>query len=395
MSVVRSGLDVLCERHAEQLRGSRIGLAAHAASVDASLVHASARLGSVRGAELVRLFGPEHGLDGTAQDMISVRDRDAGASPPIISLYGDSEESLHPPPGSLDGLDVLVIDFMDVGSRYYTYGATMIHLMEAAAREGLRVVVCDRPNPIGGVAIEGCGIDEGYESFVGVRPIPQRHGLSLGELARYVVRHGGLDVELEVVPALGWSRGAWWDQTGLPWVMPSPNMPTLDTATVYPGACLVEGTTLSEGRGTTRPFELVGAPGIDGRALVRELEAQLAPFGESGVRARPCVFRPAFQKHAGVDCGGLQIHVRDRETLRPLRLGLGLLVAAHRVAPQTFGWRTEPYEFVSDPPAIDLLVGHRRFREAVEQGADLAEIDALFAVPEAYLERRREVLIYP
>jgi uncharacterized protein YbbC (DUF1343 family) len=278
-----------------------------------------------------------------------------------------------------------VIDLQDVGSRYYTYVWTMALAMQAAARAGVAVVVLDRPNPLGGLAdgIEGGTVEPGCESFVGLGAVPVRHGMTAGELAR-LVRAGmpwgaprfarPLDCDLTVVPMRGWRRAMFFDATGLPWVLPSPNMPTLDTAFVYPGQCLVEATNLSEGRGTTRPFEIVGAPFLDGARLA----ARLAALGLPGVLFRPLSFRPMFHKFAGRSCGGVQLHVTDRAAFRPYRAGLAFLAAARAEAPAELRWRAEPYEFVADPPAIDLLTGSAAARRGLEAGATVAEIAAGF-----------------
>jgi len=319
--------------------------------------------------------------------MIAVDERrDALTGLPVVSLYGESEASLAPSDAALAGLDVLVADLADVGARYYTFYATIVRAIEAAARAGLRVVVCDRPNPLGGVLIEGNIVAPAYRSFVGELPVPNRHGMTVGELCRFAVAERGLAAELAVVPCAGWSRAEWWGETGLPWVLPSPNMPTLETATVYPGMCLVEGTNLSEGRGTTRPFELAGAPWLDGPALA----AQLARWELPGVLFRPVRFLPAFQKHAGTECQGVQLHVTDRLAFRPVRTGIAFLAAARAQDPGRFRWREEPYEFVADRPAIDLLAGGPGWREAIETGIEPSVIAGSWAADEATFARLRQ-----
>jgi uncharacterized protein YbbC (DUF1343 family) len=391
LSVV-PGIEILCGREAGLVRGARVGLIAHPASVTRSLAHAAEAL-TAAGARVVRLFAPEHGSGGGAQDMVAVDERrDALTGLPVVSLYGDDESSLTPSEAALAGLDLLVADLADVGARYYTFYATIVRALGAAARAGLRVVVCDRPNPLGGVLIEGNLVAPGYRSFVGELPVPNRHGMTVGELCRFAAVERGLALDLTVVPCAGWSRAQWWDATGLPWVLPSPNMPTLETATVYPGMCLVEGTNLSEGRGTTRPFELAGAPWLDGRALA----AQLERWGLPGVAFRPARFLPAFQKHAGSECQGVQLHVTDRLAFRPVLTGVAFLAAARAQDPARFRWRTEPYEFVADRPAIDLLAGGPGWREAIETGVEPAVIAAAWAADEAAFARLREPsLLYP
>jgi uncharacterized protein YbbC (DUF1343 family) len=399
--VIETGLDVLCAEKLDLLRGRRVGVLCHPASVDGELVHVVDRLAAA-GVKLTRLFGPEHGVRGEAQDMIGVEHgRDARTGIPVTSLYGETFESLAPRAAELADVDVLVVDLQDVGSRYYTYVWTMALAMQAAARAGVAVVVLDRPNPLGGRAedIEGGTVEPACESFVGLGAVPVRHGMTAGELAR-LVRAGmpwgaprfakPLDCDLTVVAMRGWRRAMSFDATGLPWVLPSPNMPTLDTAFVYPGQCLVEGTNLSEGRGTTRPFEIVGASFLDGDRLA----ARLGALGLPGVRFRPLSFRPMFHKFANRSCGGVQLHVTDRAAFRPYRAGLALLAAAHAEAPADFRWRAEPYEFVADPPAIDLLTGSAAARRGIEAGATLSELARGFSDFEgAFAERRAPHLL--
>jgi uncharacterized protein YbbC (DUF1343 family) len=351
------------------LEGKRIGLIANATSVDASLAHAADRLRVVPGVQLIALFGPEHGLRGHAQDQIELGDAiDERTGLRVHSLYGATRV---PTPAMLRGLDALVFDVQDIGARYYTFIWTLAHAMEACARDGLEMIVLDRPNPIGGAHIEGNLIEPGYTSFVGLYPIPNRHGMTVGELARLFNDEFGIGCRLSVVPMRGWRRDQWFTRTGLPWVLPSPNMPTLATALVYPGACLVEGTNLSEGRGTTRTFEIVGAPWVDPYRLVAELQQEDLP----GVSFRPLFFEPTFHKFAGQVCGGVQQHLVDRSAYRPLRTGVALLKAVRRLWPSSFRWREPPYEYETSRPAIDVLAGTSRLREQVEADAPLAEIE--------------------
>lgn len=388
---VRPGLDVLRDRGFAPLRGRRVGLVCHPASVDARLRHAAELLASAPGVELAALFGPEHGFHGTAQDLIGVGSATAGALR-VHSLYGNTFDSLKPTPAQLHGLDALVIDLQDVGARYYTFQATMLYCLEACAANGVAVVVLDRPNPLGGFAVEGPALRSGFESFVGPHDIATRHGLTMGELARFYQTHRVPNVQVEVIPCEGWTRDLLYDQTGLPWVLPSPNMPTPDTALVYPGMCLIEGTNLSEGRGTTRPFELCGAPWLDAAQLARVLEAERLP----GVKFRPAWFRPTFQKFAGQDCGGVQLHVTDRANFLPVRTGLAVLAAVRELSGTRFAWRTEEYEFVSDRPAIDLLFGSDRERLALEAGAPWRQVANAWGAEEAAFHKRREsFLLYP
>lgn len=391
---VATGLDLLVAENFARLRGRRVGLVTHPAAVDAHLRDAASLFAAAPGVTLTALFGPEHGLHGQAQDLESVPEGGgASPSPRASSLYGTTAASLRPTSGQLAGLDMLVVDLQDVGSRFYTFQATMKYCLEAAAPLGLPVVVLDRPNPIGG-AVEGPRLAAGYASFVGAHDVAIRHGLTIGELALLYqadLEASGTTVALDVVPCVGWRRSTWFDETGLPWVLPSPNMPTLDTATVYPGQCLLEGTNLSEGRGTTRPFELCGAPWIDPLRIA----AALAAAGLPGVTFRPVRFRPTFQKHAGVDCGGVQLHVTDRDAFQPVRTSLAVLCEMRRADPDRFAWRTEEYEFVREPIAIDLLFGSDRERLAIEAGRSWREMAAAWVDEErGFAARRRGYRLY-
>ena len=397
---VATGLDVLVSDRLDLLRGRRVGVLCHPASVTSDLVHIVDRL-IAAGVRPVRLFGPEHGVRGEAQDMVGVADgRDTRTGIPVTSLYGETFESLTPTAAELEGVDVLVVDLQDVGSRYYTYVWTMALALGAAARARVAIVVLDRPNPLGGVAIEGGTVQEKCTSFVGLGAVPVRHGLTIGEVARMVsagMPWGGarfaqpLDCDLTVVAARGWQRSMTFAQTGLPWVMPSPNMPTPDTALVYPGQCLFEATNVSEGRGTTRPFEIVGAPFLDGHAWA----AALAEAPPAGLRLRPIAFRPTFHKFAGQRCGGVQLHVTDAAAFRPYRIGVALIAAARKLGGDDFRWRTEPYEFVADPPAIDLLTGSAEVRIAIDAGAALADIEATFVPFERSFAELRQPALMP
>jgi uncharacterized protein YbbC (DUF1343 family) len=392
--VVLTGLDRLKADGFRALRGLRLGLICNPTSVDSSLRHLADLLSASEALKLVRLFGPEHGIRGEAQDMIAVDavTRDSRTGLPVVSLYGSSEASLTPRPEDLGGLDALVFDIQDIGSRYYTYVWTMALCMRAAQQASLKFIVLDRPNPIDGVTLEGPLVTSGWESFVGLHPLPTRHGMTVGEIARWLAGERGISPELEVVELEGWRRRQLFDTTGLPWVPPSPNMPTLDTALVYPGQCLLEGTNLSEGRGTTRPFEIFGAPFVDPHALAQRLEA----FGLMGLRVRPLWFEPTFQKFAKKRCGGLMLHVVDRSTFQPVLTSLCLLSAVRELWPEQLEWRTQPYEFVGNRLAIDLLFGSDRPRLALENGATPAAIAAGWEGELQQFRRLRErYLLYP
>jgi len=392
---VQCGLEILLAEHLEPLKGQRVGFCCNHTAIDRHLKHGIDLL-QAASVPLVRLFGPEHGVRATAQDMVGVDEqRDPVTGIACVSLYGDSAASLYPSPESLADLDVLLFDIQDIGSRYYTYQATLGFIMEVAGPLGVKVIVLDRPNPINGLTVVGKPVQPGFESFVGAYPLAVQHGMSMGEMAHYFVQHCGVQCEFEVIKCRGWRRDQWYDELDFPWVYPSPNMPTLDTATVYPGTCLIEATTLSEGRGTTRPFHLIGAPWLDPQSFVTHCEQAAVEVGLQGVGFRPAAFEPGFQKHAGEQCAGIEIHVTDRQRLDAYLLGLVVVQAAWRCDPVQFGWRTEPYEFVSDPPAIDLLTGSAEFREMLQAGGSLAALYASWEPDrQAFMDRRASCLLY-
>jgi uncharacterized protein YbbC (DUF1343 family) len=358
---VRVGIERVLDGEATSLRSKRLGLIHHPASVTRTLRPSAAAL-LAGGLDLRVLFGPQHGARGEKQDnMVESADfRDSETGLPSYSLYG---EYRRPTPEMLAGLDALLFDLQDVGVRVYTFIWTMALAMEACAEAGVVFVVLDRPNPIGGRR-EGPVLHQGYESFVGLHPIPLRHGLTVGELARWLNRERDIGCELEVVQCEGWARGMPWSDTGLPWVMPSPNLPTLESCAVYPGMVLLEGTNLSEGRGTTRPFELFGAPFVEPSALAEALQPLLGP----GVVARPCHFEPTFQKHAGQVCGGAQLHVTDPAVFRPVHSAVAVLHAVRGLEPEEFGWREPPYEYEVEKAPIDILWGSPDLRLAIDAG---------------------------
>jgi molybdopterin-guanine dinucleotide biosynthesis protein MobB len=387
---VRPGIDVLLE-DPSPVAGRAIGLVTNPSGVTSRGIPSWRALVEARDVRLARLFGPEHGVDGGAVYMESVGDAvHPPTGLPVVSLYGDRIESLRPRPEHLSGLEALVFDVQDVGARYYTFVWTMLLAMEACAAAGVRFVVCDRANPIGG-AVEGAPQDPEYLSFVGLHPIAVRHGMTAGELARLLAAERRIDVELRVVPVEGWARDTAFEATELPWVSPSPNIPAPRTALVYPGMCLLEGTNLSEGRGTTRPFELFGAPWLRSEELAAALNARKLP----GVAFLATHFRPMFDKHAGQICGGALLDVADRAAFRPFETGLAVVETARRLSGGAFRFRSEPYEF--DPrPALDLLTGSPRFREILESGGDLAsEVSRHAAGARDFRERREPHLLYP
>ena len=373
------------------IAGKRIGLVTNPSGLASDGTPSWRALADLPDARLVRLFGPEHGVDGGAVYMEGVSSsvhRETGL--PVVSLYGTTLESLKPRPEDLADLDAVVFDVPDVGARYYTFHWTMLLAMEACAELGKRFVVCDRPNPLGG-EVEGAPQDPEFLSFVGLHPIAVRHGMTSGELARLLASERGLDLDLVVSPMRGWARDVSYRDTGLPWIPPSPNIPTVETARVYPGMALLEGTNLSEARGTARPFEMFGAPWLEPLALTAALAALELP----GVSFLPTRFRPMFEKHAGETCGGAMLEVVNPSVFRPFETGLQVIETARCVAPREFRWREEPYEF--DPrPAIDLLTGSSRFRESLDTDGDAAsEIARHREETRPFLARRDPFLLYP
>ena len=383
-ATVLSGLEVLLAEGHPRLAGRRAGLISNHTAIDRGLRSAVDLLHAGGAVQLVALFGPEHGVRGDAQAGVKV---EAASDPrtglPIHSLYG---ETRRPTAEMLTGLETLIFDIQDVGVRYATYVSTMVYAQEAASEAGIDFAVLDRPNPITGTQVEGNVLDPAFASFVGVHPIPIRHGMTAGELARLVAAERGWPEPL-VVPMRGWRRSYWFDQTGLSWVQPSPNLPTLDSVTLYPGTCLIEGTNVSEGRGTTRPFEYVGAPWLDPFRLAEELDRRAI----AGAAFRPAYFTPVFSKHAQQVCGGVQVHVTDRDRLRPVELGLHLLSAIRALDRSAFAWR----EGSDGRPVLDLLLGSDAPRRALDAGADAGEVMAGWTEQAGeFAERRRPFLLY-
>jgi uncharacterized protein YbbC (DUF1343 family) len=389
MPHVHCGLDVLVGERGPLLRGRRIALVTHQASVDARLRHAVPLLASLRGVTLAALWAPEHGIWGAPQDHAHIRfERDPLTGLPVHSLYGERRT---PTRAMFRGLDAVVVDLQDVGARYYTFIWTTALVMRAAAAAGVEVVVLDRPNPLGGARVEGNVADPAYASFVGLYPLAIRHGMTVGEIAAYLNARHALGCDLTVVRMRGWRRAMLWEDTGVPWVAPSPNMPTPDTARVYPGGCLYEGTNLSEGRGTTRPFEWVGAPYLEAHVYADALNELRLP----GAAFRPARFTPTFHKWAGRECGGVQIHVTDAARFKPYLTGLAVIAVARRLSPRGFAWRRPPYEFERKKLPIDILCGTDAIRKAIERRRPLAEIERAWAPGlHAWMRERARYLMY-
>jgi uncharacterized protein YbbC (DUF1343 family) len=370
MANVKTGLEILLESQIKMLEDQRIGLIVNPTSINERYEHAADLFFNHPQINLRALFGPQHGIRGETQDNMieweSFTDSHTGL--PAYSLYGETRK---PTAAMLADVDTLVFDIQDVGTRVYTFIYTMALAMEAARDHDKRFVVLDRPNPINGLHIEGNLHEPEFQSFVGMYPIPMRHGLTVGELAQLFNQAFGIGCDLEVVKMNGWERSMFFEATGLPWVLPSPNMPTVDTAVVYPGAVMVEGTMLSEGRGTTKPFEIIGAPYLNPDDLIHELKADALP----GVVFRPLHFQPTFHKFAGELCGGLQIHVTDRMAFKPVITSIAILSAIHRLYPDKFGWKEPPYEYVFNKLPFDVINGSASVCEQIQSAIPIRKIE--------------------
>ena len=390
-TITRTGLDLIERSWPRDLRSARVGLVAHPASVNRRFEHAVDVFRRSKRFRLAALFGPQHGIHGQTQDNMVEWEgfRDPATGLPVYSLYGAVRR---PTQDMLRDIDVLAFDLQDIGSRYYTFIWTLDLCMQACRDAGKALVVLDRPNPVGGRLTEGPVQNSGFESFVGRRPLPVRHGMTIGEIGHYLEDRFHPGIRYRVVPLQGWRRAMTYDETGLPWVLPSPNMPTLDTAAVYPGMCLLEGTELSEGRGTTRPFEIFGAPYIRPETLV----ARLREFKLPGAVFRPTYFQPTFQKHAGRLCGGAQIHVTDRAAFRPFRTAVAVLKAVHNTYPRDFAWKQPPYEYEEIKMPVDILAGTDRLRKDIEAWKGLGEMESWWKEETKAFERtRKRYLLYP
>lgn len=390
MNKIALGLEVLLKEQTHLLSGARVGLICHPASVDHFYQHSADLLRNHPDINLTALFGPQHGIRGETQDnMIEWEGfRDPRTGVMTYSLYGEVRK---PKPGMLSDVDALVFDVQDVGTRVYTFIYTMALAMQSAREYNKRFVVLDRPNPIGGLGIEGNILESGHESFVGMFPIPMRHGMTVGEMARMFNEEFGIGCELNVIPMQGYKREFWFDDTDARWVLPSPNIPTLDSAVVYPGMVFVEGTKFSEGRGTTRPFEITGAPYADTYQLTEHLNRLELP----GVHFRPHSFKPTFQKHVTQLCHGVQLHVTDRNAFKPVITGIAVIKTMRDLYPQDFKWQMPPYEYVYDRLPFDVIAGTTTLREQIEGGSSIEDIAASWQDGEKdFAERRKPYLLY-
>jgi len=388
--MVKTGLEVLLTERLDLLKGKRVAVIANPSSVNSELDHIVDLFHRHPDIRLMTIMGPQHGARGETQDnMIEWEDyRDPVTGLPVYSLYGKTRK---PTPHMLKDVDTLVFDVQDVGARYYTFVYTMALAMEACGELGLEFVVLDRPNPIGGVQVEGPVLNPAFRSFVGLFPLAIRHGLTVGELARYFSGECGVKCRLEVVPMKGWHRDMFFEDTELPWIPPSPNIPTVESAVVYPGLCLLEGTNVSEGRGTTRPFEMSGAPWVNPDHLAKKLNCMQLP----GVKFRPIHYIPTFHKWNGSIIGGVQIHVLDRHSFKPFSTGLALTMAYREQGPGEFQWKEPPYEYEYDKLPIDILLGNGKIREEIEQGESLEQIEAGWQEElQAFGRKRQRYLLY-
>jgi uncharacterized protein YbbC (DUF1343 family) len=382
---VKLGLEKVLDEHKSLLKNLRVGLICNQASVNHEFRHAADLFFENADVNLTTLFGPQHGIRGDVQDnMIETShtiDRKTGL--PVYSLYSETRE---PTAEMLENVDAMVFDLQDVGCRVYTFVYTMANAMKACAKLGKKMFVLDRPNPINGIEVEGSILEEGHESFVGMFPIPMRHGLTSGELAKLFNAEFSINCDLEVVTMDEWSREDFYDETDAPWVMPSPNMPTVDTTVVFPATVYFEGTQVSEGRGTTRPFEIVGAPFINSDEYAEALNS----LELSGVTFRAIEFLPTFQKHMNTGCGGVFLHVLDRDAFKPVITGAAMVKTCFDLYGSEFRWKNPPYEYVFDRNPFDVIAGTGKLRESFERGSELSEIENSWKADEDSFRASRE-----
>jgi len=388
--MVSSGIDRFEKIFPARFHGSKAGILIHPASVNKKLFHTKEVLLKSKKIKVKAFFGPQHGIFGNTQDNMieweGFLDKETGI--PVFSLYGKTRK---PTSQMLDDIDIFIIDLQDIGARYYTFIWTMALCMEACEEKRIPVIVLDRVNPIGGHLTEGPLIKSEFTSFVGLHHLPVRHGMTIGEIALYFRDKFYPRLDLTVIPLKGWRRFFWFDNTGLPWVMPSPNIPTIETAKVYPGMCLFEGTTISEGRGTTRPFEIFGAPFVEPEKLVRKLK----DFKLKGVFFRPLYFTPTFNKFSGKLCGGAQIHITDREKFKPFKTAVAIILAIKELYPHVDLWRKPPYEYEFEKLPFDILSGSEKLRKDIEKGIKLKEMEQWWeSENESFEKTRKQYLIY-
>jgi len=388
--VIGLGIEELSRSGRRIVTGKRLGLLANQASTDSRFVHSRDLLRQGFPGQLTCLFSPQHGFFSDKQDNMIESDHgvDQESGLPVYSLYGQTRK---PYPSMFADIDILLVDLIDVGTRVYTFIWTVVHCLEVARETGVKVVILDRPNPIGGHLIEGNLLRPDCASFVGRCAIPMRHGLTIGELALFCNHELGIDADLEVVRMTGWHRRMFFAATGFPWVFPSPNMPSFTAALVYPGQVIWEGTNISEGRGSTMPFELFGAPFLHHGEVLDRLRSTDLP----GCRLRPLRFEPTSGKWAGQGCNGFQLHVLDPEQFRPYRTSLALLQALRSLYPDQFAYKPPPYEYEFERLPMDLIIGDRQVREALESGVHIEQLEQGWqAELEAYRQRSRRVFLY-
>jgi len=387
---VATGLDQFAQKFWKRLSGQSLGLLANQASVDHNLRNAKDAISALLPGQLKILLGPQHGFRGEDQDnMVETEDYfDPELNIPAVSLYGNKMDRLS---DILDTIDLLIIDLQDVGTRVYTFISTMLYCLKGAAKAGKRILILDRPNPLGGAIVEGNLLRPEFSSLVGPFTLPMRHGMTMGELAYLFKDAFRIDCDVTIIPLKGWRRDMLWKDTGLRWIMPSPNMPLLETALVYPGQVIWEGTNVSEGRGTCRPFEIFGAPFINPFIIKK----RLAPEDIEGCYLQEYCFRPTFNKWRGKLCGGFMIHVLDPVAYRPYRTSLALLKLVIEAYGGEFGWRKPPYEYDFERLPIDLIFGDSSVRASLEEGKDINELLGCYSKElEGFLESRRPYLIY-
>jgi len=390
MSRVATGLDVFRDEYWARLKGYRLGLLSNQASVDSQLQPAKEIVSGLLPGQLKALFGPQHGYWGIDQENMIETDHshDRELDIPLFSLYSETREPLAE---MLDLIDILIIDLQDVGTRVYTFASTLLNCLRAASKSGKKVIVLDRPNPLGGEMVEGNLLKPELHSFVGPFPLPMRHGLTMGEMAKIFDKKARIAADFEIVPMKGWNRNMIWQDTGLSWFMPSPNMPLAVTAQVYPGQVIWEGTNLSEGRGTCRPFEIFGAPFLDTRLIKKSLP----PEARAGCFLQEVLFRPTFHKWDGEICKGFMIHILDHRLYHPYFSTMALLKAVLELHKEQFAWREPPYEYEYKKMPIDVILGDSSLKIKIEKGADLFEIEETWREElKDFLEWRESYLLY-